>query len=99
MTGSSKAVASTSPRISRELAPVKPSPSIAGSTIPGVFPDVRAPLKIPEAGRSDAFSDLLEGKCRIESEAAPACDGVKGDASTAPSGETPTAELAEAPHE
>jgi len=47
------------------------------------------------------FSDLLDGKCRVDSEAAPACDGLKGEASStalAGAGEPPTAELAAATH-
>ncbi len=47
------------------------------------------------------FSDLLDGKCRIDAEAPPNCDGLHGDATTTPSGDglPPTAEVAAAPHE
>jgi poly-gamma-glutamate capsule biosynthesis protein CapA/YwtB (metallophosphatase superfamily) len=45
------------------------------------------------------FSDLLEGKCRLEPDAAPKCDGLKGDAVTTPGGEADGPELAQIPKE
>ncbi len=40
------------------------------------------------------FADLLDGKCRVDSDAPPACDGLKGAAVATPGGEAP--ELAQA---
>jgi poly-gamma-glutamate capsule biosynthesis protein CapA/YwtB (metallophosphatase superfamily) len=45
------------------------------------------------------FSDLLDGNCRVDSEAAPKCDGLKGESSPTPSGDPLTAEVVAAPHE
>lgn len=47
------------------------------------------------------FSDLLDGKCRIDDAAPPRCDGLEGDAVTTPGGEAdvPSPELARATHE
>lgn len=45
------------------------------------------------------FSDLLDGKCRVDDDVAPKCDGLKGDAVATPGGEPDVPELAQAPKE
>ena len=45
------------------------------------------------------FSDLLDGKCRLDADATPVCDGLKGEAVATPKGEPDAPEVAQAPHD
>lgn len=82
------------------LLPAPPSKVLYGYSL--AFSDRTPPLTIRlrplPNGEADAvakklekgphpFGDLLHGKCRIEPDAAPRCDGLHGDATATPTGE------------
>lgn len=80
-----------------------PPLSIRMRPLPSGADDVVAP-KLKKGPHP--FADLLDGKCRIDADAAPKCDGLKGEpvvsagapaSSAAPEADGP--ELAQAPHE
>jgi hypothetical protein len=92
-----------------ELAP--PNKVLYGYTLAFIDRVLPLAIKLRELGPDDPvalklkkgphpFSDLIDGKCRIDSAAEPKCDGLKGDAVTTPTAAEPGGpELAVAPHE